>query len=175
MLYYLIFFWYAEFAIRNHGEDAVLQSIETFDDVFEDQLSDSQTSSQTQTSLNRKNSDSETNSKKCRPAIYKKSETKRLNCRKQILLKRAKRAALLKYSSMRYHANDKILCMLCPKDDALSMVTRNLRRHCCMMHADFITYRSQMVGYMLCIIFILLFYLHRCLANLLHQRNFRLR
>ena len=142
----LISLLYAEFAIRNHGEVAVLQSIETFDDIFKDRLSDSQTSSQTQTSLNGKKSKSETNSKKCRPTKYKKSETKRLNCRKQILLKRAKRAALLKYSSLRYHANDRIRCMLCPKDDALSMVTRNWRRHCCMMHADFITYRSQMVS-----------------------------
>ena len=36
-----IFFVPAEFAIRNHGEDAVLQSIETFDDKVEDQLSGS--------------------------------------------------------------------------------------------------------------------------------------
>jgi hypothetical protein len=132
----------AEFAIRNHGKDAVLQSMEPFDFKVDDQVSDSQISK------------SGTNSKRG-PPKYKKNETMALDCQKKLFLMGAQRTALSKYSSLKYRMNDKIQCMLCPKDDALSVLRRNWWLHCCRKHADFITYRSQMVDYMLCLILIL--------------------
>ena len=141
----------AEFAIKKHGENAVAQSVETSDDKVEDQLSDSRTSSIAQASLTGKKST--TNSKRRRPSKCKNSETKMLDCRKRMLFARAKRAAFLKYSSLKYRAKGKIPCMLCPKDGILktllSVTAKNWFRHCCRMHTDFIAYRSQMVGYIL--------------------------
>ena len=90
MLYDFVLFLYAEFAIRHHGEDAVIQSIETFEFKVEDQLSGSQTSSKTQRGLNGKKSMSETNCKRGRRPKYKKSETMGLDFRKKIFLMQLK-------------------------------------------------------------------------------------